>query len=93
MPAVSIGTITSLMPLWGGPVGVGAADQVAVVGQLAEARPDLLAVDHEVVAVAHGAGGERGEVGPGVRFGHADAPRGLARQDSGRNSACWSAVP
>ncbi len=63
-------------------VGVGAADEVAVVGELAEARPDLLAVDHEVVAVAHRAGGERRQVGAGVGLGHADAPRRLARQDA-----------
>ena len=61
----------------------GAADQVAVVGDLAEAGPDLLAVDDEVVAVAHGAGLQRGEVGAGVGLAHPDAPRGLAGQDAG----------
>ena len=70
-------------PLVRRPVGVGAADQVAVVGQLTEARPDLLAVDDEVVAIAHGAGRERGQIGSRVRLGHADAPRRLAREDAG----------
>ena len=65
-------------------VGARAADQVAVVGLRAEARPDLLAVDHELVALATGARGERREVGAGVRFGHPDAPGGLARQDAGQ---------
>ena len=67
-----------------GAVGRRAADEVAVVGLGAEARPDLLPVDHEVVAVATGARDERGEVGAGVRLGHADAPGGVTRQDPGK---------
>ena len=62
-------------------VVAGAADQVAVVGHGAEAGPDLLAVDHPVVAIADRLGLQRGEVAAGVRFAHADAPRGLAGQD------------
>ena len=61
----------------GGPIGVGrgfgrqlmrrpfgrrAADQVAVVRSLAEARPDLLAVDDEFVTVAHRARAQRRQV-------------------------------
>ncbi len=60
------------------------ADEVAVVGLRAEARPDLLPVDHELVALAAGARDERREVGAGVRFGHPDAPGGLAREDAGQ---------
>ena len=39
-------------PLVGRPVAGGAADQVAVVGDGRETRPDLLAVDHPLAAVA-----------------------------------------
>ena len=68
MPGVSIGTMISLMPGVGRPVRRRAADQVAVVGDGAEARPDLLPVDHEVVAVAHGAVvASDGQVGARVR--------------------------
>ena len=52
-----------------------------VVGVAGEARPDLLAVDHVLVAVAHGARRERREVGAGVRLGVADAEVDLARED------------
>ena len=65
-------------PAVGRPRRIGATDQVAVVGRFAERRPDLLAVDDEVVAVADCGRGERGEVGAGVGFGHPDAPGGLA---------------
>ena len=68
MPGVSIGTTISEMPACGGPSVDGPADQVAVVGDRAEARPDLLAVDDELVAVAHGLRCvSDGEVGAGVR--------------------------
>ncbi len=68
-------------------LGRGPADQVAVVGHLAEAGPDLLAVDDEVVAVALGPGLQRGEVGAGLGLAHPDAPRGLAGQDAGEQLA------
>jgi len=64
----------------------GAADQVAEVGEFAEARPDFLAVDDPLVAVAHGRGGQRGKVAACVGFAHADAPRGVAAQHVGQES-------
>ena len=47
-------------------IGAGATDHVAEVGLVAEAGPDLLAVDDELIAVAHRLGGEAGEIAPGV---------------------------
>ena len=70
--------------LVGRPVSRGPADQVAVVGDGGEARPDLLAVDHPLVAVAAGRRAQRGEVTAGFRFGHPDRPRCLAAQDAGQ---------
>ena len=64
----------------------GAADQVTEVGEFAEARPDFLSVDHPLVAVAHGRGGQRGEVAAGVGLAHADAPRGVAAQHVGQEA-------
>ena len=65
----------------GRPLGRRATDQVAVVGHLAEARPDLLPVDHPLVAVPPGRARERRQVGAGVRLGHADAPGRLTGED------------
>ena len=62
------------MPLCLGDVGVGAHEHLAVVGDVAEAGPDLLAVDDVVVAVADGARAQAGEVGAGVGLGEALAP-------------------
>ena len=62
-------------------VRVGAGEQEDVVGVLRLGRPDLLAVDHPLVAVEHGLGLQRREVGAGVRLAEALAPRDLALQD------------
>ena len=45
-----------------GNVGVGAGEQQAPAGHVGECRPDLLAVDHPLVAVAHRPGRQRGEI-------------------------------
>ena len=45
-----------------GRVGVGAGDEDAEAGELGQRRPDLLAVDDPLVAVAHGPGAEGGQV-------------------------------
>ena len=63
-------------------LGAGATDEVAEVGDGREARPDLLAVDHERVAVAFGRRLQAGEVAARVGFAHADAPRRLAGDDA-----------
>ena len=44
------------MPRCFGAVGIGAHEQIDPVRELRARRPDLLAVDDEVVAVVHGAG-------------------------------------
>ena len=67
-----------------GGVGVGAAEDEDVVGDEPLGGPDLLAVDDPLVAVEHGLGAERGEVGAGVGLGEALAPGDLAREDLGQ---------
>src|SRR5215211_637364 len=67
-----------------GRVRVGAGGEPAPVGAVRPARPNLLAVDHEVVAVGHGARLQRGEVGAGARLGVERAPDILARRDAGQ---------
>ena len=62
-------------------LGIGAAHDEAPVGAVRERRPHLLAVDHPLVAVEHGAGLDVREVGAGVRLGEALAPQLLDRLD------------
>ena len=57
---------------------VGAEDAEAEVAVVRAARPHLLAVEHELVAVALGARAERSEVGPGVGLAPQLAPDLLA---------------
>ena len=45
-----------------GRVGIGAGDEDAEAGELGQRRPDLLAVDHPLVAVAHGPRAQVGQV-------------------------------
>ncbi|MNE18700.1 hypothetical protein D3C80_1117500 [compost metagenome] len=61
---------------------VGAHQAEDHVGVLAEGCPGLLAVDHVVVAVAHRAGLQRGQVGAGARLGVALAPPVAAVEDA-----------
>ena len=69
------------MPACLGASGSVRAKQEDVVGVLRLGRPDLLAVDHPLVAVELGTGLEPGEVGPGVGLAEPLAPRDLARED------------
>ena len=64
-----------------GRFGIGAHGEPAVVGVAREAGPELLAVDHVLVAVEIRARGERGEVGAGARLAVADAEVDLAGED------------
>ena len=64
-----------------GRLGVGAHEQEAPLGGVGVRRPDLLAVHDVAVAVANGAGAQRGEVGAGVGLGEALAPVDLAGDD------------
>ena len=61
--------------------GIRAHQREDPVGQVAVRGPHLAAVHDEVVAVAHRAGLERGEVGAGVRLRVALAPADLAARD------------
>ena len=61
-----------------------AADAVAVVGDGRERRPDLLAVDDPVVAVAAGRRLQRRQVAAGLGLRHPDAPRRVAGEDPGQ---------
>ena len=70
------------MPRCLGAVGFGAGEQEEPVRGVRGGGPDLLPVDHVVVAVAARAGGERGEVRAGPRLGEALRPRHLAGEDA-----------
>ena len=54
--------------------GVGAEQEEAPLGQVGGRDPDLLAVDHVVVAVADGGGAQVGQVVAGVGLGEPLAP-------------------
>ena len=60
---------------------IGAHQAENPVGVVGVRRPDLLAGDDEIIAVAFGAGLQRGEVRSGVRLGIALAPADQARGD------------
>jgi hypothetical protein len=60
---------------------VGAYQEKDPVGVHRQRGPDLLAVDHPMVALQHRLGAQRGEVGAGVGLAVALAPDVLARQD------------
>ena len=55
-------------------VRVGAHVELAPVGTVPERRPDLLAVDDEVVTVTHRPGAQRGEIGSRFGLRHPLAP-------------------
>ena len=57
------------------------------VASAAERGPDLLTVDHPLVAVADGPGRERGEVGTRVGFGVALTPAIVAGEDAREEAA------
>ena len=75
------------MPLCFSAVGIGARDDHAPLAVLRAGRPDLLAVDDPVVAVAHRAGAQTGEVRPGARFAEELAPDLFAAQHRAAGSA------
>jgi len=68
-------------PLVLGRIGVGAHEQEAPVGDVRHRRPDLLAVDDEMLAVQHAARLEVGEVGARVRLRESLAPQLVGGQD------------
>ena len=63
-------------------VGIRPAQHVQPVGARPEGHPDLLAVQHPLVAVAHGAGAHATEIGSGLGLAEALAPHVLAAHDA-----------
>ena len=68
------------------PFGAGAHQAEYPVGVLAQGVPGFLAVDDVVIALAHGAGAQRGQVGAGARFGISLAPPILAGRECAAGS-------
>ncbi len=64
-------------------VGIRAAHDLAVVGVLRARRPDLLAVDEPLVAVARGGGRERRDIGAGAGLAEELRPDLLAAEQLG----------
>ena len=63
-----------------GGVGLGANQAEDPVGQMRGAGPDLLAIDHPLIAIEHGAGAQARQVAAGAGFGIPLAPDGVAAQ-------------
>ena len=81
MPGWSIGQSRNVMPAVTSRRRVGAGEQEDPRRIAGQRRPDLLAVDHPLVAVGHRPGRQRGQVGTGVGLRVALAPAVGARQD------------
>ena len=92
-PGVSAGDDDRADALGAGVVVEPAVDEV-VVGVAAVGDPALVAVDHDVVAVAAALGPHVGRGRPGVRLGDADGHGDLAGRPPSAGSACFcSSVP
>ena len=72
-------------------IGVGAGDEDAELGEVGQRGPDLLAVDHVLVAVADRPGAEVGEVGAGAGLAEQLAPDLLAGEQ--RQQVAVAAAP
>ena len=91
-PGRSMSTMNRLMPSWPG-VGVGLGDEHDEVGAVAVGDVGLRAVDDPLVAVAHGARADAGDVGAGVGLGDPEAgdlrrPRSPARGSAASAPRC-----
>ena len=80
------------MPLCLGTLG-SVRDEDPELRVVCAARPDLRAVDHVLVAIALGAGGEAGQVGPGVGFAEQLTPELVAAQDGRQETLLLLSVP
>ena len=67
-------------------VGISAREQEAPVGDVGVAGPDLVTVDHELVAVAHRGRAQRREVGAGVGLAEALAPPVASADQAGQEA-------
>ena len=65
-------------------VGVGPREEQAPIGHVGVARPDLVAVDHVLVAVARRGRAQRREVGAGIGLAEALAPTFAPADQSGK---------
>ena len=83
-PGDDVGTMKIEMPLCFLTSGVGARREPDVVGVRRAAGEHLLAVDDVVVAVAHGGGAQRRQIGARRRLGVADRELDVAVQDRGQ---------
>ena len=81
MPGVFMSTSRKEMPWCFGASGSVRASRTPV-GVVRAGGPDLLAVDDVVVAIAHGARLQAGEVAAGARLAVALAPDDLAARDA-----------
>ena len=63
-------------------VWIGAGEQLTDLGEVGLRRPHLLARHHPLVAVAHGARAQRGEVRPGFGFAEELAHQQVAAEDA-----------
>ena len=67
-------------------IGVRAAEHVQPVGVRAEGHPDLLAVQHPLVAVADGPGPHAAEIGARLRLAEPLPPHLVAGHDAGKEA-------
>ena len=75
------------MPCWRlGAVGVAAGEAEAPVRELGVGGPDLAPADPVAAVDRHGAGGERGQVAPGVGLAEELAPQLARREDPGEEA-------
>ena len=94
MPGAFIGQMTQESAGRGLRGRIGADQQLLPVGNVGEARPDLVAVDDELVAVDFAACFQARKIGPGAGLGKALAPDDIAGEDLGQvQSAFCSGVP
>ena len=74
-------------------VSIGAGQHQAPVGRVRVARPHLVARDHVLRAVPHGAGAQRRQIGSGVGLAEALTPALAAAHQSGQEAALHVSVP
>ena len=67
-----------------GPLGVGARQEDPPLRPIGRRGPDLLARDHPLVAVEHGAGGHVGQVGAGLGLAEELAPHLVTPEHGGQ---------
>ena len=70
-----------------GDLRIGAHIQLTPIGAMPQRSPDLLAVDHVVVAVQHRPGAQRGKVRACFRLRHALAPDVVGAHHAGKQLA------